>query len=522
MTSVFFNGGITGPTLNFTSNDRYVLGETQAYLRPTLVGSQTYSRPGATTTLNIPFSLAGGSNATPQAGDIVILAVAIGATLTTLMTEPVGYTKITQISSGDTYDSVLYVGYKVMGSTPDTTFPIPSALSSTNSQVAIVYVWRGIDQTVPVMHHPLWPYSSGIDGRLAVPPPVTPTTPNSTVVCIGATAYSGTIYSFSSGGSLSGFISSAQNDTYDSAIGAGYYEWTSGTYTPTAFSISGSTTNDSWTSATLILNPALATVPVYGNYKNSGVWLLQSAMEAATKNTPNNVPGLHLWLDASDSSSLTYSSGNTIHSWKDKKNSITYLSSLTNPPTLTSVSGLGKPAVAFPNATISYLKATSIVPIATPQTIFLVVSWYNVSGYKSIGLLSSDSSTALQSSTGVPYAILYTSTGLDGLPQIAPSSSAYSYTTNGVAEGDAGVVEIVFNTTTSSSSFTIDGTPATPTFANGSAPGTTSYSTIGAPDSLYTAGGAIGEILVYSGILTTEQRLTVRKYLQSKWGTNQL
>jgi hypothetical protein len=521
MESVFLNGGMIGATLDFTSVERYVVGQNQQYLRPILVGSQTYNRAGSTSATNVTFALTGGINSTPQAGDIVILAMALGANLTTFPSTPSGYTIITQVSANDTYDSVLNVSYKVMGSTPDTTFPVPSALSTSNSQMMIVYVWRGADASTPL--DVTTQTSSGINGRLAVPPPITPVTENAIIMSIGATAYSGTVYAFSAGGNLTGFVSTSGSDTYDGALGVGYNEWVSGTFTPTAFSITGSTTNDSWTGVSLALKPALTTVPVYGNYKNSGIWSLQSAIEAANKNIPNNVPGLQLWMDANDSATLTFSSGNSISSWKDKKNGVVYTTGSASIPTLTTVNGLIKPAVAFPSATVSYLKTATPTTISTPQTIFFVASWYTVSGYKSIGILSADTTTALQSATGVPYAVLFTSTGLNGLPQIATSSTAYSYAaSNGVVEGDASIVEMIFNTNTTTSSFAIDGVTVTPTSASGASPSTLGYRVIGTSDTRYTAGGAFGEILVYEGILTAEQRFTIRKYLQAKWGTNPL
>jgi hypothetical protein len=522
MESVFLNGGVIGSTMDFTSNEKYIVGQTQGYLRPSLVGVQTYNRAGSTSATSIPFNLVGGISTAPQPGDIVILVIALGAVGTTLMSPPAGYTQVAHFASNDTYDSILYVGYKIMGSTVDSTFPIPSSLSTANSQMALIFVCRGVDSNTPM--DVTRTTAAGANGRLATPPAITPVTENAIIIGIGATAYAGTVYPFSSVGNLTGGVYTTGSDTYDGALAAGYHEWVSGTFTPTSFSIIGSTASDSWAAVSIALRPALVDVPVYGNYKNSGVWGLQSTLEAANKNIPNNIPGLQLWLDATDSSSLTYYSGNNIYSWKDKKNNVVYTTSSASIPTLTSANGLSKPAVTFPNNTISYMMTSVPLPISTPQTIFFVAAWYNViSGYRSLGILTNSTSNALQGATGAPYAVLYTSTGAVGKPQIYTSAGGYADTTTGVAEDDASIVEVIFNTTINTSEFTIDGIEAVKSAVQvGAVPSTTSYTTIGSSDTLYRAGGAFGEILIYEGVLTTEQRLTIRKYLQAKWGANPL
>lgn len=277
MQSVFLNGGMIGVTLDYGSTEQYIIGTNQQRVRPTLVGQQVYNRSGSTTALNISFNLSGGTGTLPQTGDIVILAIALGAGTTTLMSAPSGYTQLARFAASDTNDSVLYVGYQIMGSTPDTTFPVPSSLSTSNSQMVIVSVWRGVDQTTPIDVSTAT--ATGTNSRLADPPAITPVTENAIIIGIGATAYAGTVYSFSAGGSLSSFVSISGSDTYDGALGLGHHEWVSSTFDPTAFSITGTTSSDSWTAVTLTLRPALLDVPIYGNYKNSGVWGLPAVFE---------------------------------------------------------------------------------------------------------------------------------------------------------------------------------------------------------------------------------------------------
>lgn len=279
------NGGIIGKYKKYGTSVIPIVGTTQIRSRPTIVGSQIYNRAGFPAEVNVNFSLTGGTNTTPQAGDLVVLAISLGAAATTLMTAPAGYTQIAMFASnGTTYDSVLYVGYKVMGATPDTTFPIPSALSTANSQMAVVFVWRNFDVSSPL--DVTSTVATGVSGRLANPPSITPATSLSVIMAIGACAYRGTVVSFTNA-TLSGFRTTSGNDTYDGALGAGYFNWTSGTYDPSAFSITGSTTSDSWTALTLAIRGKLVDTPIYGNKENTGVWDLATTSIAPTISTNN-------------------------------------------------------------------------------------------------------------------------------------------------------------------------------------------------------------------------------------------
>lgn len=306
------NGGIIGKYKKYGTSVTPIVGTTQVRSRPTLVGSQAYNRSGSTTAVNVTFSLTGGTNTTPQAGDLVVLAIALGAAATTLMTAPAGYTQIAMFASNDTYDSVLYVGYKVMGATPDTTFPIPSALSTSNSQMAVVFVWRNFDASSPL--DVTSTVATGVNSRLADPPSITPVTSLSVIMAIGACAYSGTVVSFTNA-TLTGFVSTGGSDTYDGALGAGYFNWTSGTYDPSAFSITGSTTSDSWTALTLAIRGKLVDTPIYGNKENTGIWDLATTSIAPTISA-NNVfsqpRDIFSWCSAATLNACTISRDTTI------------------------------------------------------------------------------------------------------------------------------------------------------------------------------------------------------------------
>jgi hypothetical protein len=326
MQSVFLNGGMIGTTLDFGSADQYILSTSQQRVRPTFVGNQFFGRSGSTSSTTVGFALSAGTGETvPQAGDLVLLTIAHGAAETTLMIGPTDYTQLARISVSDTNDTVLYVGYKIMGPTPDTTFPVVSSLSTSNAQTAIVFVFRGVDPTNPI--DVTTTTATGANSRLANPPAITPITQNATVVAIGAGGHTASSVNYTTT-DLTNFKTLFSTDTYDIVHGAGYFEWTSGAADPAAFGTTNDSTSDSWCSATVALRPALVDVPVYGNFKKSGIWLLQAAYENSVANlspvgqTLYTAPGTYSWTAPAGVTSVSVvavggggASGDSGNSW---------------------------------------------------------------------------------------------------------------------------------------------------------------------------------------------------------------
>ena len=182
--SVFANGGVIGTPLDFGSSKQY------ERTRPVLVGSQVFGRVGTTSGLSVTIALTGGTDAVPRTGDLLVLAVAIGSTGTpSNFTVPTGYTVIYQGTSNGTYDTALLVCYKVVGLTVDTTFVVPSSLSTANAQTAILFAWRNVDLTNPL---DVTAVSNVLTtSRLADPPEITPITNNSVIMGVGAAAHIG-------------------------------------------------------------------------------------------------------------------------------------------------------------------------------------------------------------------------------------------------------------------------------------------------------------------------------------------
>jgi hypothetical protein len=230
------------------------------YVDMTYVGGNTNSSAtGAEVTIDLT-SLSGGSDTSPSEGDIVVLAFHYWQDANTdydLAPTTSGYTELADVHSSDAYDGDLYVGYKVMGSTPDTSVVIPSNPDVGRVTTSLVYVWRGVDQTTPI--DVTTTSTAGSNSITADPPSITPTTPGALVLAIGgASADSSSSRSLTGAPTgYSGFLNSVRESGETGSVAIAYKFWSgSGAEDPGAFTHGTSSTNYSWCAATVALRPA--------------------------------------------------------------------------------------------------------------------------------------------------------------------------------------------------------------------------------------------------------------------------
>lgn len=202
--------------------------------------------------------LTGGVASSPSANDLVIVYAAqasVGAQPITIT----GYTEVFSLHSNDITDTNLTVGYKFMGSTPDTVASLTTdgTVGGVDNAVGfLVQVWRNVDAITPMDVSAT--SATGIDSVLCDPPSIAPITFGSVIVSGGAGAHRFGSGTFSSS-DLTDFRSAVGVDTYDLTIGGGYKQWTGGAFNPAAFTFSGTdATTYSWAAATLALRPAPA------------------------------------------------------------------------------------------------------------------------------------------------------------------------------------------------------------------------------------------------------------------------
>lgn len=231
------------------------------------VGGQVASRLGSTSSTAVTFSLTGGSNSTPQAGDLVIVCSAVGSqarNAAQAITTPTGYTPLGQLNpTAATYDTSMNVSWKFMGSTPDTTVTIPSTGNNADAQSYTIQVFRGVSQVTPMDVTPVSATGSGTNNR-PDPGQITPTTSGAWIVICGAGAATGVTALTAPTDFGTNFLATASaDDTNDCVVGSGYYTgWTSGAYNPGAYGGGTVAATTSWAAYTLALRPANPSVTV--------------------------------------------------------------------------------------------------------------------------------------------------------------------------------------------------------------------------------------------------------------------
>ena len=256
----------------------------------TYVGGQTAGRVGAASTTNVTYALTGGTDSTPQAGDLVVLTLAVGSAgrnPAQAVTAPATFTSLGQLNPNTTtYDTCMNVSYKFMGGTPDTTFTAPSTGNAQDAQRWTVQVFRGVDSTTPLDVAAV----SAIGTATGRPNPasITPVTAGAYVLICGAgAAATGAAYT-APANYTTNFLTGTTADTNDVMIGSGYRAWTSGAEDPAAYT--GGTANavDSWAAYTIALRPqGVVTHAATGALVGSGAVVAGTAK----KNVPHAATG---------------------------------------------------------------------------------------------------------------------------------------------------------------------------------------------------------------------------------------
>ncbi len=234
------------------------------------VGGQVGGRAGATSTPAITFALTGGSDSTPQAGDLVVITCVVGSQARNPAQAISGYTALGQLNpTATTYDTSLDVSWKVMGGTPDTTFILPSTGNVADGQSYAVQVFRGVDAAALTSAS-----TTGTATSRPNPTSVTPTVAGSWVaICGGGAAATGANY-VAPANFATNFLTRFDADTNDSLVGSGYWSgWTSGAVDPAQYTGGSTATTSSWAAYTLVLPPVTTQTGPVGRSDEAGTAL---------------------------------------------------------------------------------------------------------------------------------------------------------------------------------------------------------------------------------------------------------
>jgi len=217
----------------------------------------------STNTVNLPDSIeANYLSVEIKENDVVVYISACAndngdSTSSNLVTTTSGYTTITSLDQAVTNGSCMVVGWKRMGSTPDTSIRLPESQVSTNGQAYLMFLIRGLSSDADVVDSFTTEEGSSITS--AGFPAITPTG-NSFVVTVGTMGYAGTRYVTSptdiDAGDYDSLVNFSGNvkgsDTHDCST---FYATTNvaagQTFTPSDWSLDTGSTSASYVAATI-------------------------------------------------------------------------------------------------------------------------------------------------------------------------------------------------------------------------------------------------------------------------------
>ena len=225
---------------------------------------------------------------------------------------------------------------------------------------------------------------------------------------------------------------------------------------------------------------------------------------------PTDIGGCQLWLDASDTATISLS-GSTVTQINDKSGNSNNTSSSTGTVTYAAGGLNSRPAFSF-NATGGFRGPISITGTTlTTFTVATLNSGVNYNG-RLLGLANATQSDYEYATTGQPFFCL------NGGPNISGyrNNTYMSYQTNTFDTPFIGTSQF----TGSSNITSINGTPGTAVAdANGSFSITKyGFGCEGLSDAGVNWYGYCSEMILYNSLLSTPQQQQVEAYLAQKWG----
>ena len=235
---------------------------------------------------------------------------------------------------------------------------------------------------------------------------------------------------------------------------------------------------------------------------------LVTSAAASLKNTwgfsPQSIPGLQLWLDGADRSSMVFS-GTTVTTWNDKSGNGLHATA-TGTPTYTSnaLNGLGAPAL---NSNANFFKTPTFIisPTVGTPSIFMIMNQTAYSGSGNSDFFQSTNSWQRLDFFGQGNSFNAAVTMNNAGPTLINATTTSNNPT---------LLSFVVNTASGGVGFANGTFTATVGSAGGLLVQTDTYSIGGGPGFV----GFIYELIVFNNTVSTSQRQQVEGYLAAKWG----
>ena len=203
-----------------------------------------------------------------------------------------------------------------------------------------------------------------------------------------------------------------------------------------------------------------------------------------------------LWLDASDTSTITASSG-SVSEWRDKSGNARHVSQGTaaSQPTTGTATQNGKNVLSFDGG--DFLRFTTFPTIAQPYTVVVMFNWTDITDNYRVVSISNGVQILINTSKLTLFAGSLASGGSNETTAAGLRIIEFNGSSSGFYLNSAAKVTLNPGTAATGAEFTVSAR------ADG---------TLGGKLSMY-------EVIVVSGLLSADQRSSVLAYSQSKWGT---
>lgn len=215
---------------------------------------------------------------------------------------------------------------------------------------------------------------------------------------------------------------------------------------------------------------------------------------------PSDVSGLHVWLDAADSTTLTVPNGK-VEQWRDKSGNGNNVNQTTE--------------ANRPNSGVKYLNGYNTVDFDANTSDYLISDTWSVALTQPITAFVVSNTNSLNSTR-------YIFAGLNAGEAIFFKDSSNKYTMNaGASLADSSAIDIAFHCWTlefngASSVLSKDGTSVAS--GNAGSNGLTGMALGSSRLGTLFHDGSIGEVLIYDGALSSGNITLIETYLSDKWG----
>lgn len=233
--------------------------------------------------------------------------------------------------------------------------------------------------------------------------------------------------------------------------------------------------------------------------------------------TPASLPGLVVWLDASNSGSITQSSG-AVSQWNDLSGNGNNFVQATgaNKPTFSATGFNGsKPGITVVAASAQFVQNTS-VPFNSSTLSIFVVNTLTASSEDNSGLVSFLGSGQANDFNNAASFILFTS-NVHSLYRL--TSSTYDDFANAATVATPATIGWVFDGTNGTGylNFAAD-TPAAKTGTLGATTANIAFGSRPWNSNTPSFDGTYGEIVLTNTAMSSGDRASLHTYLTSKWG----